>query len=156
MNGSQNRKMSTCNRLDLESLGSWPTMPKNFPGTDVGLHGGRWGDSTSRSWKLSTFVKKSLELARKPQYYVGFSLDSDCDMIRVQHWNWMFGFWGKNCWSLFDIWWSLKSRISTHFDLRGDILDTAELVLEWNLNRSSCVLIHALDKSRLWDVRLRF
>ena len=25
--------MSTCNRLDLESLGSWPTMPKNFPGT---------------------------------------------------------------------------------------------------------------------------
>ena len=28
----QNRKMSTCHRLDLESLGSWPTMPKNFPG----------------------------------------------------------------------------------------------------------------------------
>ena len=27
-----NWKMSTCNRLDLESLGSWPTMPKNFPG----------------------------------------------------------------------------------------------------------------------------
>ena len=27
--------MSTCNRLDLESLGSWPTMPKNFPGTSV-------------------------------------------------------------------------------------------------------------------------
>ena len=24
--------MSTCNRLDLESLESWPTMPKNFPG----------------------------------------------------------------------------------------------------------------------------
>ena len=23
--------MSTCNRLDLESLGSWPTMPKSFP-----------------------------------------------------------------------------------------------------------------------------
>ena len=30
-----NWKMSTCNRLDLESLGSWPTMPKNFPGTVV-------------------------------------------------------------------------------------------------------------------------
>ena len=30
----QNWKMSTCNRLDLESLGSWPTMPKNFPGSD--------------------------------------------------------------------------------------------------------------------------
>ena len=29
----QNRKMSTSNRLDLESLGSWPTMPKNFPGS---------------------------------------------------------------------------------------------------------------------------
>ena len=29
----QNQKMSTCNRLDLESLGSWPTMPKNFLGT---------------------------------------------------------------------------------------------------------------------------
>ena len=29
----QNRKMSTCNRLDSESLGSWPpTMPKNLPG----------------------------------------------------------------------------------------------------------------------------
>ena len=25
--------MSTYNRLDLKSLGSWPTMPKNFPGT---------------------------------------------------------------------------------------------------------------------------
>ena len=25
--------MSTCNWLDLESLRSWPTMPKNFPGT---------------------------------------------------------------------------------------------------------------------------
>ena len=33
----ENRKMSTCNRLDLESsLGSWPTiMPKNFPGTNL-------------------------------------------------------------------------------------------------------------------------
>ena len=29
----QNRKMSTCNQLDLESLGSCPTMPKNFPST---------------------------------------------------------------------------------------------------------------------------
>jgi hypothetical protein len=27
--------MSTCNRVDLESLGSWPIMPKNFPG--IGL-----------------------------------------------------------------------------------------------------------------------
>ena len=25
--------MSTCNRLDLESVGSWPTMPKNVLGT---------------------------------------------------------------------------------------------------------------------------
>ena len=25
--------MSTCNQLGLESLGSWPTMTKNFPGT---------------------------------------------------------------------------------------------------------------------------
>ena len=25
--------MSTCNRLDLESQGSWPTLPENFPGT---------------------------------------------------------------------------------------------------------------------------
>ena len=29
----QNRKMSTCNRLDLESLGSWPIVPKNFLGS---------------------------------------------------------------------------------------------------------------------------
>ena len=31
----QNRKMSTCNRLDLESLGFWPTLyaQKLFPGT---------------------------------------------------------------------------------------------------------------------------
>ena len=28
----QNRKMSTCDRLGLESLGSWPIMPKNFVG----------------------------------------------------------------------------------------------------------------------------
>ena len=27
----QNRKMTTCNRLDFESLGSWP---KNFPGSE--------------------------------------------------------------------------------------------------------------------------
>ena len=32
----QNQKMWTCNRLDSESLRSWPTMSKNFPGT------GRW------------------------------------------------------------------------------------------------------------------
>ena len=32
----QNHKMSTCNQLDLESLGSWPTMPKNFLG--IGGH----------------------------------------------------------------------------------------------------------------------
>ena len=40
--------MSTCNRLDLEWLGSWPIMPKNFPGTGknvwrrekVSVHGG--------------------------------------------------------------------------------------------------------------------
>ena len=32
----QNRKkMSTCNRLDWESRGSWPTLPKNFIGTAV-------------------------------------------------------------------------------------------------------------------------
>ena len=34
----QNRKMSTCNQLDLESRGSWPTMAKNF--TVVGPHCG--------------------------------------------------------------------------------------------------------------------
>ena len=28
--------MSTCNnQLDLEQLGSWPTTPKNFPGTGI-------------------------------------------------------------------------------------------------------------------------
>ena len=27
-----NRKMSTCNQLDLEPLGSWPTMPQKIPG----------------------------------------------------------------------------------------------------------------------------
>ena len=41
----QNRKMSTCNRLDLESPGSWPTMPKNFPGTGHGL----WFDVRRRA-----------------------------------------------------------------------------------------------------------
>ena len=30
---NQNRTMLTCNRIDLESLGSWLTPPKNFPGT---------------------------------------------------------------------------------------------------------------------------
>ena len=28
----QNWKMPACNLYDLESLGSWPTMPQNFPG----------------------------------------------------------------------------------------------------------------------------
>ena len=32
----KNRKMSTCNRLDLETLGSQPIMPKNLPRTSVG------------------------------------------------------------------------------------------------------------------------
>ena len=27
----ENRRMSTCNRLDLETLGSQPVMPKNLP-----------------------------------------------------------------------------------------------------------------------------
>ena len=27
--------MSTCNRPDLESLGSWQIMPKNFPTTGL-------------------------------------------------------------------------------------------------------------------------
>ena len=30
----ENRKMSTCNRLDLQTLGSQPIMPKNSPNTD--------------------------------------------------------------------------------------------------------------------------
>jgi hypothetical protein len=33
-------EMSTCNQVDLESLGpwdSWPTMPKDFPGTGAEL-----------------------------------------------------------------------------------------------------------------------
>ena len=30
----KNLKMSTCNQLDLETLGSWLIMPKNFPATD--------------------------------------------------------------------------------------------------------------------------
>ena len=33
MNESKTGRCLTCNRMDLESLGSWPTMPKNF------LHG---------------------------------------------------------------------------------------------------------------------
>jgi hypothetical protein len=34
----RNRKILTCNRLDLESLGSWPTiyMSRDFPGVDWG------------------------------------------------------------------------------------------------------------------------
>ena len=41
----QDRKMSTCNRLDWESLGSWPTMPKNSPGTGFSTPRprGSWG-----------------------------------------------------------------------------------------------------------------
>ena len=29
----QTERRQNVNRLDLESLGSWPTMPKHFPGT---------------------------------------------------------------------------------------------------------------------------
>ena len=31
----ENRKMSTCNRLDLQTLGSQPIMPKNSPNTGL-------------------------------------------------------------------------------------------------------------------------
>ena len=34
----QTRKMSTCTRLDLESVGSFLTMLKNFPGTRVPIN----------------------------------------------------------------------------------------------------------------------
>ena len=33
---SKTGRCPTCNRLDLESRGSWPTMPKHFPGNDRG------------------------------------------------------------------------------------------------------------------------
>ena len=39
--------MLTCHWLDLESLGSWPTMPKNFPGT--------WAECTSM-FKIDAFI----------------------------------------------------------------------------------------------------
>ena len=31
----QNRKMSTCKPISFWTLGSWPTMPKNFPSTTL-------------------------------------------------------------------------------------------------------------------------
>ena len=44
----KHQNMPTCNRLDLESLESWPTMPKNFPGTDWEI------------WLVDTFFPKHL------------------------------------------------------------------------------------------------
>ena len=43
--------MSTCSRLDLESLGSWRTVPKNFPGTD----------HDSARW-LSMYIEQVIEV----------------------------------------------------------------------------------------------
>ena len=37
----ENRRMLTCNRLDLQTLGSQPIMPKNLPG-----HWWNWCDNT--------------------------------------------------------------------------------------------------------------
>ena len=37
--------MSTCNRLDLGTLGSQPVMPKNLPGHWIGvLYNYDWGE----------------------------------------------------------------------------------------------------------------
>ena len=68
----QHRKMSTCNRLDSESLGSWPTtMPKNFPGTaashkfhvwsDYGREGLRMGFEVN-CWKFWVIPNKILRM----------------------------------------------------------------------------------------------
>ena len=38
----KNRRLSTCNRLDLETLGSQPVMPKNLPDRC-------WGDLRSKN-----------------------------------------------------------------------------------------------------------
>ena len=46
----ENRRMSTCNRLDLHTLGSQPVMPKNVPDHCVDpqatLHESAWGTKT--------------------------------------------------------------------------------------------------------------
>ena len=53
---SKTGRCQTCNWLDLGSLGSWPTMPKNFPGADVhvwisGSQETVW-ESIKRKWAL--------------------------------------------------------------------------------------------------------
>ena len=59
----QNWKMSTCNRLDVESLQSWPTMPKNFPALLQTLGGRLWyaiQDSFLKLFIRCIFIKSSL------------------------------------------------------------------------------------------------
>jgi hypothetical protein len=88
-------------------------MPKHFPGTDAGLHGCRWGDSTLRSWNLSTFVKKSLELARKPQYCVGFSLGLACHMN--SRWTLELDVWFLRKTLLKFVWYLMKLEIKNFY-----------------------------------------
>ena len=55
----ENRRMSTYNRLDLQTLGSQPTMPKNLPDHCLGL--GTW--NPVRSGKIPTFIFSMAKIA---------------------------------------------------------------------------------------------
>ena len=72
----QNRKMSTCNRLDVESRGSWPTIyvqtlpghcwetvcPKNLPGSWWGQQSSTW----NHKWCISIAEMRLLYLQPQP------------------------------------------------------------------------------------------
>jgi hypothetical protein len=64
----QNQKMSTCNWLYLESLGSWWTMPKNFLGTIAYL-----------TW---TQIPSTVLLAR----WVGHMAQLSCHAVVCSYW----------------------------------------------------------------------
>ena len=69
MNKAKPKVIKHCNRLDLESVGSGPTMPKNFPGT------GRYNNCISQSISL-TF---SVTLTR-----IDWALDRAVDVKQCQ------------------------------------------------------------------------
>ena len=58
-----------CNRLDLESAASWPTMPKNFPGT-----------AQYHAWKNSNKKRKK----KRYQYSIGYHTYFFCSMRKTK------------------------------------------------------------------------
>ena len=83
--------MSTCNWLELESLGSWPTMPKNFLGT--GWH----HLSLALSWEYLKFGNWSTMVISGSDYRETISME---DFGHSRSRSWCFQYKLVKCWHL--------------------------------------------------------